>query len=163
MTIRSRSDPPGTDYAVELITGLHAADIYLFDAASPQYRAVISKSYALDLSQSETLTEAAASYAPFLSEALYTPDGALAAVPMGDINAPLLYEVYLEAWRAAEPRSPACHRAGAAGCLHRLFPAGGSALGWLALFPLRRRRRCGIQKRNAATGPANVSGGVCPR
>lgn len=101
VTIRSRSDPPGTDYAVELITGLHAADIYLFDAASPQYRAVISKSYALDLSQSETLTEAAASYAPFLSEALYTPDGALAAVPMGDINAPLLYEVYLEAWRAA--------------------------------------------------------------
>lgn len=101
VTIRSRSDPPGTDYAVELITGLHAADIYLFDAASPQYRAVISKSYALDLSQSETLTEAAASYAPFLSEALYTPDGALAAVPMGDINAPLLYEVYLEAWRVA--------------------------------------------------------------
>lgn len=101
VTIHSRSDPPGTDYAVELIAGLHAADIYLFDAASPQYRAVISKSYALDLSQSETLTEAAASYAPFLSEALYTPDGALAAVPMGDINAPLLYEVYLEAWRAA--------------------------------------------------------------
>ena len=101
VTIRSRSDPPGTDYAVELIAGLHAADIYLFDAASPQYRAVISKSYALDLSQSETLTEAAASYAPFLSEALYTPDGALAALPMGDINAPLLYEVYLEAWRAA--------------------------------------------------------------
>lgn len=101
VTIRSRSDPPGTDYAVELIAGLHAADIYLFDAASPQYRAVISKSYALDLSQSEILTEAAASYAPFLSEALYTPDGALAAVPMGDINAPLLYEVYLEAWRAA--------------------------------------------------------------
>lgn len=101
VTIHSRNDPPGTDYAAELITGLHAADIYLFDAASPQYRAVISKSYALDLSQSETLTEAAASYAPFLSEALYTPDGALAAVPMGDINAPLLYEVYLEAWRAA--------------------------------------------------------------
>lgn len=101
VTIHSRSDPPGTDYAVELITGLHAADIYLFDAASPQYRAVISKSYALDLSQSETLTEAAASYAPFLSEALYTPDGALAALPMGDINAPLLYEVYLEAWRVA--------------------------------------------------------------
>ena len=102
VTIRSRSDPPGTDYAVELITGLHAADIYLFDAASPQYRAVISKSYALDLSQSEILTEAAASYAPFLSEALYTPDGSLAAIPMGDINAPLLYEVYLEAWQAAD-------------------------------------------------------------
>lgn len=102
VAIHSRNDPPGTDYAVELITGVHAADIYLFDAASPQYRAVISKCYALDLSQSEILTEAAASYALFLSEALYTPNGSLAAIPMGDINAPLLYEVYLDAWQAAD-------------------------------------------------------------
>ena len=50
------------------------------------------KGYALALSQNEILMEAAASYAP-LAEALYTPDGVLAAIPMGDINAPLLYEV----------------------------------------------------------------------
>lgn len=101
VTLRSRNDPPGTDYAAELITGAHAADIYLFGAASPQYRAVISKGYAMDLSQSEILTEAAASYAPFLSDALRTPDGALAAMPTGDISAPVLFEVYLEAWQAA--------------------------------------------------------------
>ena len=101
MTLRSRNDPPGTDYAAELITGAHAADIYLFGAASPQYRAVISKGYAMDLSQSEILTETAASYAPFLSDALRTPDGALAAMPTGDISAPVLFEVYLEAWQAA--------------------------------------------------------------
>ena len=76
VTLRSRNDPPGTDYAAELITGAHAADIYLFSAASPQYRAVISKGYAMDLSQSEILMEAASSYAPFLSDALHTPDGA---------------------------------------------------------------------------------------
>lgn len=102
VTLRSRNDPPGTDYAAELITGAHAADIYLFEAASPQYRAVISKGYAMDLSQSEILTEAAASYAPFLSDALRTPDGALAAMPTGDISAPVLFEVYLEAWQAAD-------------------------------------------------------------
>lgn len=102
VTLRSRNDPPGTDYAAELITGVHAADIYLFEAASPQYRAVISKGYAMDLSQSEILTEAAASYAPFLSDALRTPDGALAAMPTGDISAPVLFEVYLEAWQAAD-------------------------------------------------------------
>lgn len=102
VTLRSRNDPPGTDYAAELITGAHAADIYLFEAASPQYRAVISKGYAMDLSQSEILTEAAASYAPFLSDALRTPDGALAAMPTGDISAPVLFEVYLEAWQTAD-------------------------------------------------------------
>ena len=102
VTLRSRNDPPGTDYAAELITGAHAADIYLFEAASPQYRAVISKGYAMDLSQSEILTEAAASYAPFLSDALRAPDGALAAMPTGDISAPVLFEVYLEAWQAAD-------------------------------------------------------------
>ena len=101
VTLRSRNDPPGTDYAAELITGAPAADIYLFGAASPQYRAVISRSYAMDLSQSEILTEAAASYAPFLSDALRTPDGVLAAMPTGDISAPVLFEVYLEAWQAA--------------------------------------------------------------
>lgn len=102
VTLRSRNDPPGTDYAAELITGAHAVDIYLFHAASPQYRAVISKGYALNLSQSEILTEAAASYAPFLSDALRTPDGVLAAMPTGDISAPVLFEVYLEAWQAAD-------------------------------------------------------------
>lgn len=101
VTLRSRNDPPGTDYAAELITGAHAADIYLFSAASPQYRAVISKGYAMDLSQSEILMEAASSYAPFLSDALHTPDGALTAIPTGAIDAPVLFEVYLDAWQAA--------------------------------------------------------------
>lgn len=101
VTVRFRNDPPGTDYAVELITGAHTVDVYLFQAASPQYHAVISKGYALDLSQNEILTEAAASYAPFLAEALYSPDGALAAIPMDDLNAPVLYEAYLNAWQAA--------------------------------------------------------------
>lgn len=59
--------------------------VYLFHAGSPQYRAVISKGYALDLSQNEILTEAAASYAP-LAEALYIPDGVLAAIHMGAIS-----------------------------------------------------------------------------
>ncbi len=93
VTVRFRNNPPGTNYAVELITGAHTVDVYLFQAASLQYRALISKGYALALSQNEILTESAASYAPFLAEALYTPEGALAAIPIGDINAPLLYEV----------------------------------------------------------------------
>ena len=45
--------------------------------------------------------EAASSYAPFLSDALHTPDGALTAIPTGDIDAPVLFEVYLDAWQAA--------------------------------------------------------------
>lgn len=49
-------------------------DVYLFHAGSPQYRVAISKGYALALSQNEILMEAAASYAPFLAEALYTLD-----------------------------------------------------------------------------------------
>lgn len=101
VTIHSRNDPPGTDYAAELITGVHAADVYLFQAMSAQYRAVVAKGYALDLSQSEILTEAVASYAPFLANALHAPDGGLAAVPMGYISAPVLYEVYSEAWQTA--------------------------------------------------------------
>lgn len=101
VTIHSRNDPPGTDYAAELITGVHAADVYLFQAMSAQYRAVVAKGYALDLSQSEILTEAVASYAPFLANALHAPDGGLAAVPMGYISAPVLYEVYPEAWQTA--------------------------------------------------------------
>lgn len=105
--VRFRTDPLGTDFAAELITGTGTADVYLFQASSPMYHAVISKGYALDLSGSALLTDAAASYYPFLSEVLHAPDGALAAMPMGGLWSPVLYEYYPDAWREAELEVPA--------------------------------------------------------
>lgn len=99
--VRFRTDRLGTDFAAELIAGTGTADVYLFQASSPMYRAVISKGYALDLSVSTILRDAAGSYYPFLSDALHAPDGTLAAMPLGALWCPVLYEYYPDAWREA--------------------------------------------------------------
>ena len=57
--------------------------------------------YALDLSVSTILRDAAGSYYPFLSDALHAPDGTLAAMPLGALWCPVLYEFYPDAWREA--------------------------------------------------------------
>ena len=101
---------------------------------SAQYRAVVAKRLCADLSQSEILTEAVASYAPFLANALHAPDGGLAAVPMGYISAPVLYEVYPEAWQTANlGLLPTTAQELLDACI-AFSPAGRSALGRLALF-----------------------------
>lgn len=100
--IQDRKDPLGSDYAIQLITNVNAADIYTFHATSPEYYAVISKGYGMDLSHSKIIMGEVASFYPFLAEALFAPDGALVAVPVGNIWSPILYEYYTDAWQRAE-------------------------------------------------------------
>lgn len=100
--IKYRKDSLTADYATELITNANAADIYCFPASSQTYRSIIEKGYAASLSANERILDAATQMYPQFAEVLKTEDGAIVAIPFGDVYTPILYAYNSKAWETAE-------------------------------------------------------------
>lgn len=100
--IKYRNDSLTADYATELITNVNAADIYCSPASSQTYRSIIAKGYAASLSANERIVNAVNQIYPQFSEVLRSEEGAVVAIPFGDVYTPILCAYNSKAWEVAE-------------------------------------------------------------